>query len=618
MGTLLEVFHRQVALGGDRAALRTRAGGLWIATSWREWEDTAVTLAAALIDLGVSPGDRVAVLSHTRREWAEADLGILHAGGVTVPIYPDATHDGVAHAIMDSGASVVIADDPLQIEKLFDPKHAPATLRRVRRVVYMDTHRRLDSPDVRGRLHVRLDDVVPLRESSRLMAYTDLLAAGRRLLVRKGESFVRARVSAVTTGTVATVVYTSGTEGHSRGVVLTHGNLTATVAHVIHRLGVTSADEQLLFLPLAHIVGRSLLIGAIQSGCVTSFAESTSQVMNNIAEVHPTFLGASPVFFELLRDRIERRMAAEPPARRRASSWALGVGRRVGELRLRGQSPGVILSAEHRIASVTMLDGIRRLLGRRIRFAVVGGSALSAELGAWFNACGVLLIEGYGLTETAGVTHLNAPGDVRFGTVGRPVEGVGVQLGDDGEVLVRGESVMMGYLDAPDETALALGADGWLHTGDTGTVDTDGRLRITGRIADVVLLADGVSVAPQPIEAALRRSSWISQAIVVGEGRPYLTALLVLAEEPARTWARSSGLDLPWSDLCAHTAVRQRLDEVIAGVNEGLPPHARVKRYEVLDKPWTVEGGGLTPTQKLRRAAVTQRYAVEIAGIYNR
>ncbi len=612
--TIVAMLRRQVTGNGERPALETRVGGHWIARSFREWEESALCVAAALADLGVSRGDRVAILSNSRREWAEVDLGIVCAGAVVVPIYQQTTSEGVAHVLRDSGSVVVFAEDPLQVEKLFAASTAEQR-RSLRRVVYFDARRRFDRPDAKGRLEVRLDDVVAREERAKVMAYSELLEAGRRLFDRD-ESAIRARGELVAPDDLATIVYTSGTTGVAKGVMLSHANFSAETNAVREVFGLTSTDRQLLFLPLAHIFAKALLVSALRVGCSTAFATSVNAALDEMREVEPTFFGGVPRVFEKVHAGVIQKIQSESPLRRRVAEAALDVGRRYSERVRAGETVGPVLAAQHRAADLAVLERVRHVFGRKLRFAISGAAPLSREVAEFFHACDVLILEGYGLTETTAATHINRPDAFKLGTVGQPIPGVEVKLADDGEVLVRGANVMSGYRNLADATAEVLDPDRWFHTGDIGAIDREGFLSITDRKKDLIVTAGGKNVAPQPIERQFEQHPLVSRAVVLGDRRPYLVALLTLDPEAIEQWARREGLartDRPWGE---HPKVATELDALVRKVNASLEHFAQIKRWAVLPRDLEVDAGELTPTLKVRRRAIEQRFADRIEALY--
>ncbi len=608
--TIVSMLRRQVIGNSDRPALETRAGAHWIARSFREWEECASCIAATLIDLGVSHGDRVVIMSNTRREWAEVDAGIVCAGAATVPIYQQTTPEGIAHILKDSGAVVAFVEDPLLLEKFFHPtvlEHAHG----LRRIVYFDARKKLDRPDAKGRLEVRLDDVIPRSERGKVMGYAELLEGGRRILDRESV-LVRSVGNGVVPSDIATIVYTSGTTGLPKGVVLTHGNFASKTATIREILGLSSTDRQLLILPLAHIFAKILLVGAMRIGYSTAFATSLTRALDEMKEVNPTFFGAVPRVYEKIHAAIMQKIRSESPLRRRAAESAFAVGRKYSAVQRSGGTVGPVLALQHRAADLAVLERVRHTFGDRLRFAISGGAPLSREIAEFFHGSGVLILEGYGLTETTAATHMNRPDAFKLGTVGLASPEVGVRIAEDGEILVRGPSVMPRYHNQPDATAEVLDGDGWFHTGDIGSIDHEGYLTITDRKKDLIVTAGGKNVSPQNIENSLKQLPLISQAIVIGDGRPYLVALFTLDEAAAR-----ASLDVGSGRITDSPNVLNAIEQGVQNANNSLENYQQIKRWKLLHEDLTVEADELTPTLKVRRKVVAKKYAAEIEALYS-
>ncbi|MBX3268879.1 MAG: long-chain fatty acid--CoA ligase [Sandaracinaceae bacterium] len=603
--TLLSLFARQVRASGRRAALRYRSGGIWRARSWDDWRARSSRVAAWLVANGLEPGDRVAILADTCIEWVELDLGVLAAAGVTVAIYPSLLPDTVGEILRDSGAKVVVTSDPVQAAKLFDAR--TGELAALERVVSIAKVSRLDRPDDAGRLDVSLDDIV----RGRLPAHTyeEILAA------RLEDVDLAALEHAVTPQAPAAILYTSGTDGHPKGVILTHDNFVYETDRLTRAIAVGPSDEQVLFLPLAHIVAKLTVMLQLRAGFVTSFAR-IDHAAEDCAEVRPTFLVGVPRIYEKLGDAIQRAPRERGEVSERVFAWALDVGRRVSALRQAGRAPGRLLEAEHRVADRLVYSKVKARLGGRLRFLLSGAAPLARETAELFHALDLLVLEGYGLTESTGASTLNVPLAYRFGTVGRPLEGVEVTLGADGEILLAGRSVTPGYWNDEAATAAAFDAEGRFHTGDVGELDEAGFLRITDRKKDLIITAGGKNIAPQRVELRLARSPLIARAVVLGDRRKFPVALLVV--EAAEVERRAKQLELrgDLSTLLRHPKLTAALASEVERVNEGLASFERVKRFTTIQGDLSVADGTLTPTGKVRRAAVLTRYADVVDALY--
>jgi long-chain acyl-CoA synthetase len=446
----------------------------------------------------------------------------------------------------------------------------------------------------------------------------DALRARGRADAARLAPVLAGRVASARAADVATIVYTSGTTGEPKGVVQTHANHLATLEALAALPGVRAGDVHLLFLPLAHSFARLESLMAIHRGLVTAFAESVDRVPANLVEVRPDFVFAVPRLFEKAQARILRTVAAQPAARRRAFAWAIGVGREVSA-RVQARRPVPRrLRLAHALARLTVLARISGAFGGRLRFAVSGGAPLARETAEFFHAAGVLILEGYGLTETCPALTFNRIDSYRFGSVGQALPGVELAIAPDGEILARGRNIATrGYHGRPAETRAAFLSGGWLATGDLGRLDDDGFLWITDRKKDLIVTSGGLNVAPQPIENRLRADPLVGQAVVIGDRRPYPVALIALDPAEAGRMAHGRGpvIDDP-ERLRRHPAIVARVEELVAAVNATLPPYARVKRFTVLPGELTEAAGELTPTQKVRRRSVAERYRAEIEELY--
>lgn len=590
----VELFRNRIANSAMTVAARRKVAGVWESTTWREWDTASREIAAGLLALGIQPGDRICLLAQTRLEWALCDVGIVMAGAVTVPIYPSSTPEQCEFIITDSGAKVVIAEDTVQLDKLFSTEVA-AKLAQVQCVSFVE--------DTKARPRV---------------TSLEALRASGRAWIGKNAGVLEQRWSQIKPSDVFTIVYTSGTTGNPKGVVLTHSNICFELgAMVAADVPILENDEQLLFLPLAHIFAKLLLWSSIERGVITSFAEGILKVGDNMKEIRPTFMGSVPRIYEKVYAKIIAGGEQAGGAKTKIFHWAFSVGRQASKIRQAGQTPGPLLALQHAIAEKLVFSKIRQAFGGRLRFFISGGAPLSREIAEFFHAAGVLILEGYGLTETTAATHINRTGGYRFGTVGPALPGVEVRIADDGEILMRGANVMREYFGKPDATREVIDEQGWFHSGDIGVIEPGGFLRITDRKKDIIVTAGGKNIAPQNIEGAIKtKCSLISQVVVHGDKRPYLVALITLAEENLVPWARERGIAGSYAELTKRPEVRVAIDQAVGEVNAKLASYESIKKFQLLECDFSQQAGELTPTLKVKRKFASEKYAALIQGLY--
>ncbi|MCK6504722.1 long-chain fatty acid--CoA ligase [Myxococcota bacterium] len=601
------MFLHRVASTPDSEALCSPSGegAAWRSITWQEAGDRARDIAAGLLALGMQQGERCALLSETRVEWILADMAILSAGAVTAAIYPQATPEDRVFILADSESRVVFTENAEQTAVV---EAARARLPHLHRVVQI----------VPG--GEAAHDLDPAQARPFVVTLAALEEAGRAWL-RLHPGAWEARARAVGSQDLATLIYTSGTTGQPKGVELTH-DAWVSVGDGIDALGIMSpADRQLLFLPLAHSFARVMEIAAIRIGIVTAVDGRRDHLGQNLAQVKPTFMAVVPRVLEKLHARIVRHAHEAGRASRSVFRWSMRVGEQATRARVEGRRPDRGLRLREGLADRLVFRQIQHSLGGRLRFVVSGAAPLSPELALFFSAAGVQVLEGYGLTESSAASFVNRPDRCRPGTVGQAMPGVEVRIdAHDGEILLRGRGIMRGYHGLPRDTAQVLTPDGWLRTGDIGQLDADGFLSITDRKKDLIKTSGGKYVAPQPIEERLKAGSpWVSQVLVHGDRRPWVTALITLDEAHARGWARGrglGGLDLP--ALTRHADVLAELQAVVDRLNATLAPHEQVRSFALLPEELTVEHGDLTPTLKIRRRAVEARYRALLDGFYPR
>jgi long-chain acyl-CoA synthetase len=588
--SLGRMFFDRVAATPDSAAYSYPADDEWTAVSWREAGDRVTRIAAGLLALGVQREERVAIASSTRYEWILADLAILSAGAATTTVYPSTMADDVAYILGDSDSRVVFAEDDSQVAKIRERRSDLPALDRV--VVFDGT------PD---------DWVLTL---------DDLESIGAKLLAESPNA-VEQRVASTAPEDLATLIYTSGTTGRPKGVRVRHSAWTYEGASV-QALDLLSVDDlQLLWLPLAHAFGKVLLTAQLAIGFPTAVDGRVDKIIENLSIVRPTFMGAAPRIFEKAHARIATVTAAEGGLKKKIFDRAVVVGLEVARLRMAGADVPPYLAAQHKVLDRLVFAKIRDRFGGRIRFFISGAAALHRDIAEWFYAAGVLILEGYGLTETSAGTCVNRPDNFKLGTVGLPLPGSEVKVAADGELLVRGPGMMDGYHRLDDMTARTL-SDGWLRTGDIGTIDDEGFVRITDRKKDLFKTSGGKYVAPQIIEGKFKAvCPYASQFVVHGIDRNFCSAIVTLDPETIDGWAADNGLaGKPYAEIVTSEAAEEMVEDCVDTLNSKLNRWERIKEFIILDHDLTVEAGELTPSMKVKRKVVEERYRDQLDALY--
>ena len=596
--TLISIFldsvaqHRKPALFMRRVA-DVAGKGRWESLSSERSRADVESLALGLAALGVRRGDRVALLSENRYEWAITDLATLGQGAVTVPIYPTLTAPQCRYILDNAEARVIVLSNTAQLEKLLG---VVDSLPRLATIVVMDPP--------------------PAARDPRVRAWSAVHADGERRRAADPNGF-RALADATRPSDLATIIYTSGTTGDPKGAMLTHDNIASNVEACLKVVELRPTDSCLSFLPLCHIFERMAgLYAMIAAGATIAYARSVDTVAADAQEVRPTILTGVPRFYEKVFARVMENAATQPPLRRAIFGWGVGVGRKTAQLRFQGKTAGLLLGFSALLADRLVGAKVRERVGGRIRFCISGGAPLGAKVMEFFFAIGIPIIEGYGLTETSPVICLNVPGRERPGAVGPPIPGTQVSFGPEGEILARGPGIMQGYFRNDEATRMAL-RDGWFHTGDVGHLDEEGFLRITDRLKDLLVTAGGKKVAPQPLEGKLKMSRWVSEAVMLGDQRPFCVALIVPnfanleAEAKARGWPAGTRRELLQSP-----GARALYQSVVDELNDGLAPFETIKKFELLERELNADAGELTPTLKVRRKIVSQTFAYLIEGMY--
>jgi long-chain acyl-CoA synthetase len=588
----------------QRAAYLHKCNGRYIGITYSQLRRDVEAYAAALDSLGLESGDRIVIVSENCYEWVLTDFATLLAGGVDVPVFPTLTAKQIAYIVNHSQATLAAVSSRFQLDKLISLSDELETLEGI--VVFDD----LDGQMTVGSSTGRSIPVYSIRQ---------LIERGEMLLSeRDREHFVAECLARSRPDDLCTIIYTSGTTGVPKGVMLTHRNILSNVEAARQVIEVGSSDVFLSYLPMCHSYERTTgFYIAFASGATTAFAESLDTVRTNLQEVRPTLMTSVPQLFERMRAGLHARMSNQSPMKRRLFQWAVGIGmRRIAEIE-RGTS-SLLTELSYRIADRLVFRKIRHAVGGRLRFFVSGGGALPEDTNRFFWAIGLPILEGYGLTEASPVLTVNRLDDNEFGTVGKPLPGIEIRIADGGEILARGPNIMRGYWRDPTATAEAIDSDGWLHTGDIGQWTAKGNLKITDRIKNLIVTSGGKNVAPQAVESALGKLSFIRSVVVVGDGRPYCAAIIVPDEDVLRTIAQANGLDAerPLTDLCNDTKLIGILQREVEHAQRDLAKYERVRRFALIPEPFTVENGLLTPTLKPKRNEIIKRYAAVIEQLY--
>lgn len=590
--SVAHMFLNRVAATPNAEAFRYPQDHAWESVTWQQVGERVSNLAAGLISLGIEPEDRVALASATRYEWVLVDFAVMCAGAATTTVYPTTNATDVAYIVANSGSRVVVAENQTQLDKLLEHR---AELPDVSKVVLIDGN----------------------GDGHWVISLADLEQLGKQLLADSPHA-IGERVAAVGPGQLASLIYTSGTTGRPKGVRLTHGAWTYTAA-AIDALGILGPDDMnFLWLPLAHAFGKVMLALPLQIGFPTAVDGRVERIIDNLATLRPTIMGAAPRIFEKAHARIEETAAAQGRLTKMVFDWAIRVGLKVSQARQAGKKPSLPSLLAYKVADRLVFATIRERFGGRLRFFVSAAAALDRDVAQWFDAVGIVVLEGYGLTETAAASFINRPNAYRFGTVGWPFPATDVKIADDGEILLRGLGLMTAYHDLPEATAEALDADGWFHTGDIGEIDAEGFLRITDRKKDMFKTSQGKYVAPSGIDARFKGlCPYVSELVVYGEGKPYCVALVSLDTEAITEWADKHGLaGKSFTEIARDDKTRQLIAGYVDALNAELNRWEQIKKFTIADRELSIESGDLTPSMKLRRKVVVEKFADRLAALY--
>ncbi len=578
---ILQTFLQNVERLKTKPCFRFKKDGQWRDLSWIDVRERVFEIAAGLKALGVATGDSVALFSSTRPEWTLCDLAILSLGGVTVPIYQSNTAEQAEFILQNSGTRVVFVED----KKLFE---------RVR------TARK----DYRG-----LEKAILISGKKDDSSWTLSLAELQKMGQGQDREAWRKGIDAIGPTDTATIVYTSGTTGPPKGAVLTHHNILSEVEACARLFDITQEHISIIFLPLAHILARVMQFFQLHVGFVKAYAESIDKLVENIGEVRPHFFASVPRIFEKIHERVLQQVEGGSPLKKSIFSWAERVGTEISRKRQEKKWVDPWLGLRGKLATALVFKKLQKRLGGRLQFAVSGGAPLAKEIAQFFHAAGILILEGYGLTETTAAVNCNTIQDFRFGTVGKLVEGVEEKIAPDGEILVRGDVVFKGYYKNPEATREVLTPDGWFKTGDVGEIDKEGFLKITDRKKDIIVTAAGKNVAPQNIESLIKTVPFISQVMVHGDRRKFLTALVTLNREAIEKLAALEEIRLNGTTpLSKHPKIYGLVKKAIDEKNRSLASYETIKKFAILDGDFSQETGELTPTLKVKRKFVSEKY----------
>jgi long-chain acyl-CoA synthetase len=595
--TIAKSFLKSVETRGDRPAIREKKFGIWQPTSWREWLQISKDIAFGLHASGFRPGDVASIIANAVPEWVYADMGILCAGGVSSGIYPTDSSSQVEYLINDSSTKVIFAEDEEQLDKILSCRSRCPTLQKI--VVF----------DMEG-LSGFIDPMV--------LSLAEFMALGRNH-EQDNEALWDEMVGSRSASDLAILVYTSGTTGPPKGAMHSNRSVTHQMRHANDLFPSSDNEERLVFLPLCHVAER---IGgyyvSLALGSVMNFAESPETVPDNLREVQPTAFLAVPRVWEKFYSGITIALKDATAFQNWMYRNALAIGNRVTEYKLQGDAPPLSLRLANSAAYYLVFRNIRRMLGLdRCRLAFTGAAPIAPDLIRWYLALGIDMREVYGQTENCGVATVMPPDRIKLGSVGKAAPWGEVAISPQGEILIRGDFLFMGYLNQPEKTAETIDAKGWLHTGDVGSIDNEGFVRITDRMKDIIITSGGKNITPSEIENQLKFSPYVSDAVVIGDKRPYLTCLVMIDQENVEKFAQDH--DIPFTNyasLCRAQEIQDLIQREIEAVNVNFARVETIKKFYLIERQLTPEDEELTPTMKLKRSFVNKRYAAEINAMY--
>ena len=593
--TITELFDRITTKYANemRPVLLHKVDKQYRGVSYQQFRRNVELFALGLASRGIHKDDKIAIIAENRPEWVTADMAIVALGAIDVPIYPTLTPKQIEFIFNDAGVKVAIVSNTFQLNKVLKIR-----------------------PSVKSLKHVIIMTEKGIPAEKDVLGFSKIYALGEAY-EKSNPKFFSACLKKPKPSDLLTIIYTSGTTGNPKGVMLTHNNLVSNIIAAADTIPFGPEDVFLSFLPLCHSFERMAgYYTAFSCGATVAYAESVETVRDNLLEVHPTIVTTVPRLFERIYSRVTKQVDAMPKVRQKIFRWAVNVGKQYARAKRRGEiSPA--LETQHTLASKLVFAKLQAATGGKIRFFVSGGAALPQELGEFFEAIGITIIEGYGLTETSPVLTANRLDDYRFGTVGKPIPGIELRIAADGEILAKGPNIMKGYYRNPKATQEVIGKDGWLHTGDIGQYDAEGHLMITDRKKHLFVSSGGKNIAPQTIESHFLNSKFIDQFVLIGDGRMYCTALVVPEFDILKEFAQKEGIVFDTDhELVAHDRIRQLFQTEIDHLQKDLPNYERVRRFELLPVQLTVENGEITPTLKVKRKVVEKKFSELIERMY--
>lgn len=591
--TIAELFYKKPQQMKDKPCLGFKKEGAYTYITYAQFGELSRNLAKGLVLQGVNPGDRVAIISQTRMEWVLADAGIILAGGVNVPLYDSLTPVQCEYILKDSGSKMIFVSNQDQLKKILSVRK---NLPQLQKIFVFDPF----DPSLKDETIFYMHEIIELGKS------------------KGNDEIIKERVEATKPEDLLTIIYTSGTTGNPKGVMLTHRNLISNIQATRQIMPVSEEDISLAFLPLSHSLGRMAdEYMMLYNGATIYFAESIDTIPQNLLEVKPTVMISVPRLYEKVYARVKQQVDAGPPLKKKIFQFAINTGAEYNKLKDSGKPIPLPLKLKHFIADKLVYSKLREKMGGRLKFFISGGAPLSQEIAEFFYNAGILILEGYGLTETSPVTNVNTPDNLKFGTVGKAIPGVEIKIAEDGEIWVRGPNVMKGYYNLPEQTREVLTEDGWFATGDIGEIDEDGFLKITDRKKELIVTAGGKNVAPAPIENALKAGKYISMAMCIGDKRKFISALIAPNFEQLENYAKEHGIEYKdRKDLITKKPILEMMEKHIDELTKDFARFEKIKKFTLIDRDFLQELDELTPTLKLKRRNILKHFEKEIEEMY--